>query len=176
MRIFITFLVVVLTYVFHTTVFGILSISGIIPNIPLIVVVSYALLRGKKEGAFVGWGMGMLFDILLGMHFGFYSALFAAVGYFIGRNQPEFYRENYILPALFCIFATAFYEFAHYAEHFLFQQGSSFIYFVFQILLPTVVYTGILTLPIYRLLFGLDEWLVSKERYRHRFYGSKTSR
>lgn len=170
MRIAISILVVILTYVFHTTVFGFLSIGGIVPNIPLILVVSYALLRGKKEGAAIGLGMGALFDIFLGTHFGFYSVVFAGIGYLIGRNQPEFYRENYILPMFFCIFATAIFEFAHFLEQLFFQQGSSFVYFLFQLLLPMVVYTAVLTMPIYRLLFGLDEWLVSKERYKHRLF------
>lgn len=170
MRIIITSLVVILNFVFYTTVFRLLAIGGVIPNTPLILVVSYSLLRGRKESAIIGVGTGMLFDMFFGTHFCFYTVVYPLIGYIVGKNQPEFYRENYILPVFFCLFATGMYEVVHFAEQWLFQQGGSLIHFLFQILVPMAVYTGVCTIPVYRLLFGLDEWLISKERYRYRLF------
>ena len=51
MRIIITTLIVVLNFILQTTLFPYLAIQGVFPNTALIIVTSYSLLRGSKEGA-----------------------------------------------------------------------------------------------------------------------------
>ena len=65
MRIIITTLIVVLNFILQTTLFPYLAIQGVFPNTALIIVTSYSLLRGSKEGALVGAGTGFLMDRLL---------------------------------------------------------------------------------------------------------------
>ena len=54
MKIIITTLIVVLNFILQTTLFPYLAIQGVFPNTALIIVTSYSLLRGSKEGALVG--------------------------------------------------------------------------------------------------------------------------
>ena len=63
MRIIITTLIVVLNFILQTTLFPYLAIQGVFPNTTLIIVTSYSLLRGSKEGALVGAGTGFLMDV-----------------------------------------------------------------------------------------------------------------
>ena len=170
MRIFITALLVFLNFILQTTLFRFFAIRGVFPNTALIIVTSYALLRGSKEGALVGVFSGLLMDVFFSTTIGFYSALYFAAGVAFGRIQRNFYRENYLLPIIFCTFSACLFEAVLYTTGFVFRGEGNLLYFLFRVLLPEIVYTAILTIPIYRILFGINEWLELKEKYRYRLF------
>ena len=119
MRIIITTLIVVLNFILQTTLFPYLAIQGVFPNTALIIVTSYSLLRGSKEGALVGAGTGFLMDVFFHTYIGFYTALYLLIGLIFGRSQRSFFRENYILPIIFCAIATIFYQAVLYVSSFV---------------------------------------------------------
>ena len=57
---------ILLAFVLQGTVFQTLSIASIVPNLLLILTVSFGFMRGKKEGMFVGFFCGLLIDIFYG--------------------------------------------------------------------------------------------------------------
>ena len=57
---------ILLAFVLQGTVFQTLSIASIVPNLLLILTVSFGFMRGKKEGLFVGLFCGLLIDIFYG--------------------------------------------------------------------------------------------------------------
>ena len=145
-----------------------ISIGGILPNTALIIVVSYALLRGSTEGAIVGFFSGLPIDIFFGTSFGYYTLLFLLAGLLIGRSQKDFYRENYLLPIIICSLAAIVYESIIFITGFFLQGNTTVLYFLVRLALPEAVYTAVVTIPIYRLLFGINEWLELKEKYKYR--------
>lgn len=170
MRILITAIIVLVNFILQTTLFQSFAVRGVFPNTSLIIVVSYALLRGRKEGCIVGVATGLLFDIFFGTTMGFYIVLYLLAGLIVGRSQKNFYRENYLLPILFCLAATITFESIHFAAELLLRKEGNLLYFVLQVLLPLCVYTAIITVPIYRVLFGSNEWLELKEKYKYRLF------
>ena len=100
MRILLTGILIFVNFILQTTLLPYISIGGILPNTALIIVVSYALLRGSTEGAIVGFFSGLPIDIFFGTSFGYYTLLFLLAGLLIGRSQKDFYRENYLLPII----------------------------------------------------------------------------
>lgn len=68
MRLLITALMVFINFILQTTLLQMFAIRGVLPNTALIIAVSYALLRGSREGAFVGIGAGLLQDIFFWRH------------------------------------------------------------------------------------------------------------
>ena len=167
MRIPITALIIFVNFILQTTLFPLLAIRGIFPNTALIIVTSYALLRGSKEGAIVGGFTGLLMDIFFSKMIGFYTLLYLAIGLFFGRSQKTFYRENYLLPVIFCTVSTIIYQAVLYIVGFMFRGEGNIFYFLFSILLPEIVYTAIVTILVYRILFGINEWLELKEKYKY---------
>ena len=147
-----------------------ISIGGILPNTALIIVVSYALLRGSTEGAIVGFFSGLPIDIFFGTSFGYYTLLFLLAGLLIGRSQKDFYRENYLLPIIICSLAAIVYESIIFITGFFLQGNTTVLYFLVRLALPEAVYTAVVTIPIYRLLFGINEWLELKEKYKYRLF------
>lgn len=170
MRILITALIIFVNFILQTTLFPLLAIQGIFPNTALIIVTSYALLRGSKEGAIIGGGCGLLMDIFFSKMIGFYTLLYLAMGLLFGRSQKTFYRENYILPVIFCIISTVLYQAVLYITGFVFRGEGNILYFLFSVLVPELVYTAIVTIILYRILFGINEWLELKEKYKYRLF------
>lgn len=170
MRIAITALIVFLNFILQTTLFPHLAIQGVFPNTALLIVTSYALLRGSKEGALVGIGAGLLMDVFFNTYIGFYTALYLLFGLLFGRSQRNFYRENYILPIIFCVISTILYQLILYVTSFVFHGEGNPFYFLFRMLLPELVYVAIVTVPLYRILFGINEWLELKEKYKYRLF------
>ncbi len=170
MRIILTALLVILNFILQSTLYPKLAIQGVFPNTALIIVTSYALLRGSKEGAMVGAGAGLLTDVFFSTYIGFYTVLFLLLGLLFGRSQQNFYRENYILPMIFCAISTCLFEAAVYVTGFFFRGEGNILYFLFRILLPEIVYAAIVTVPYYRILFGINEWLELKEKYKYRLF------
>lgn len=170
MRILLTSILVFVNFILQTTLLPYLSIGGVLPNTALIIVVSYALLRGSISGAMVGFFSGMLMDIFFGTSIGFYALLFLLAGLTIGRSQKEFYRENYLLPVIICSLTAMVYESIVFITGFVFQGETNILYFLLRLLIPEAVYTAVVTVPIYRLLFGVNEWLELKEKYKYRLF------
>ena len=170
MRIPVTALIIFVNFILQTTLFPMLAVRGIFPNTALIIVTSYALLRGSKEGAIVGGFSGLLMDIFFHRMIGFYTLLYLAIGLLFGRSQKSFYRENYILPIIFCAISTVMYQAVLYITGFLFRGEGNILYFLFSILGPELVYMAIVTILVYRILFGINEWLELKEKYKYRLF------
>ena len=170
MRVFITAVIILVNFILQTTLFPLLSIGGVFPNTALIIVTSYALLRGSKEGAVVGAATGLLQDVFFNTSIGFYSVLYILISVLIGRSQKNFYRENYFLPALFCILTACIFEVILFFTGFLYQRNMNLFFFLFHVLLPEIIYTAVVTIPFYRLLFGINEWLELKEKYKYRLF------
>ena len=170
MRIPITALIIFVNFILQTTLFPLLAIRGIFPNTALIIVTSYALLRGSKEGAIVGGFTGLLMDIFFSKMIGFYTLLYLVIGLFFGRSQKNFYRENYLLPIIFCAMSTVLFQAVLYITGFLFRGEGNLLYFLFSVLLPELVYMAIVTILVYRILFGINEWLELKEKYKYRLF------
>lgn len=170
MRILITGLIIFVNFILQTTLFRLLAIQGIFPNTALIIVTSYALLRGSKEGAIIGGCCGLLMDIFFSKMIGFYTLLYLAIGLLFGRSQKTFYRENYILPVIFCTISTVLYQAVLYITGFVFRGEGNLLFFLFSVLVPELVYTAVVTILIYRILFGINEWLELKEKYKYRLF------
>ncbi|HIT88596.1 MAG TPA: rod shape-determining protein MreD [Candidatus Coprocola pullicola] len=170
MRVLITALFIIINFFIQSTILHYIEIRGVIPNTTIILVVSYALLRGSVEGAIVGFFTGILQDIFFGVSIGYFALLNTITGYLFGRGNHNFYRENYILPMMLCAIAVFSYETIIYITGFLFRGQLNFLYILGNTLLPETVYSCIFTIPLYRILFGTNEWLELKEKYKYRLF------
>ena len=54
------FIIVTICFLLQSTVFSALSIAGISPNLLIIVVSAMGLMRGRKEGMWIGFFCGLL--------------------------------------------------------------------------------------------------------------------
>ena len=157
---------IIIAYLFQTTLFKAISIAGIVPNILMIITSSFGLMRGKNEGMLVGFCAGLIADIFFMDILGFYALVFMTIGYLNGLFRRIFYPEDIKLPMILIGLSEMLYCFICYIFLFLLRGRMNLGYFFVHIMLPDVVYTVLVTLLLYKGILFLNEALETYELRR----------
>jgi len=166
LRKIVLFLIISICFVLQTTTFQSLSIASIAPNLLIIVVSSFGLMRGKTEGMYIGFFSGLLIDIFCGFYLGIYALLYMYVGYLTGLFQKRFYPEDIKLPLLIISVSDLLTNIIIYLILFLTRSRFDFGYYFSNIILPELVYTTIITIFFYLLLLKINQKLEAYEKRR----------
>ncbi len=160
----IMFLLVFLSFILQSTLLQALSIASVGPNLLLILTVSFALMRGKREGMFVGFLSGLLMDIFFSGGLGFYTLLYTYIGYINGFCCRIFYDDDIKMPILLVCGSDFGLNLAVYFFRFLLRGRIDFLFYLKRIIIPEMIYTIILTILCYRLLLMLNHKLEKSEQ------------
>ncbi len=160
-RIIIEFVIIIIAFILQSTVFRVLSLGGIAPNLLIIVTASFGIMRGRKEGMFVGFVCGLLEDVFFGDILGFYALIYTAIGYLNGIFESLFYPEDVKLPMSLISASEALYCFICYFFLFLLRGRLHFGYYIVHVILPEIVYTIVVTIVLYRGILFVNEKLES---------------
>ena len=166
LRKIVLFLIISICYVLQTTTFQTLSFANITPNLVIIVVASFGLMRGKSEGMYIGFFSGLLIDIFCGFYLGIYALLYMYVGYLTGLFQKRFYPEDLKLPLLIISASDLITNLILYVVLFLTRSRFEFTYYFNNIIFPELVYTMIITIFLYLLLLKINQKLEAYEKRR----------
>lgn len=166
LRKIVLFLIISICFVLQTTTFQSLSIASIAPNLLIIVISSFGLMRGKTEGMYIGFFSGLLIDIFCGFYLGIYALLYMYVGYLTGLFQKRFYPEDIKLPLLIISVSDLLTNIIIYLILFLTRSRFDFGYYFSNIILPELVYTTIITIFFYLLLLKINQKLEAYEKRR----------
>lgn len=153
----------VIVHILEATLFQYIRIGGIAPNVIISIIVSFALLRGSKEGLLLGIGAGLLYDLSFGINIGFSVIVYSIIGAGCGYFNKNFYRENFIIPFICVIVSVLFYN-GVYVLYFVLKQSVSIIYCIKSIVIPETIYTVTVSLIIYQLSYILNERLEIREK------------
>ena len=153
-------------FVLQTTIFQTLSFANIGPNLLIIIVTSFGLMRGKKEGMYIGFFCGLLIDIFCGFYLGIYALLYMYIGYIAGLCQKRFYPEDIKQPMLLIAGADFTSNLVIYLVLFLTRGRYDFWYYLFNIMIPELVYTMVITMFFYFLLLKINHKLEAYEKRR----------
>ena len=166
MRRKITLAVLILAvFILQGTISQTLSIASISPNLLLILTVSFGFMRGKQEGLFVGFFCGLLIDIFYGYEnvVGFYALLYMYIGFFNGFLYKVFYDEDIKVPMLLVGVSDLAYGLVVYGIQFLLRGRLDVFVYLYRIIIPEMVYTVLITVIFYRILFWLNRKLTETE-------------
>ena len=158
------FLLVFAVFFLQSTIFQTLSIASITPNLMLVLTVSFALMRGKKEGMFVGFLSGFLTDLFFGSGLGFYTLIYTYIGFFNGFCCRIFYDDDIKMPILLVVGSDLAFNLLVYCFRFLLRGRTEFFFYLGRIMIPDIIYTVILTILCYRLLLRLNRKLEKAEQ------------
>jgi rod shape-determining protein MreD len=157
--------------ILQSTVFHYLSIYKIMPNTALIIIVSYSILRNDIEGAVFGFFAGLLQDIYFSNNvIGIHALLYALIGYYSGKVFKDFYKENYLIPMFLTFICSFIYEFIYYLIWFLFRGKTDISLYLFSIILPRSVYTVVATLPLYSIVYIVNEKLEYRSKDKTKLF------
>lgn len=145
-------------------VFQHLSLGAVTPNLMIIVTSSFGFMRGKKEGMVVGFVSGLLIDILFHDLVGFYALIYTLLGYANGFFKKIFYDDDIKLPLI--LIATSDFLYGNIVCVFMFIMRSRFNYFYYlwNIIVPELIYTILVTLILYQIILYINKKLESEEK------------
>ena len=161
-----TLLIIFFSFILQCSVFNHISLGGIVPNILLIVTASFGFMRGQNTGMVVGFISGLMVDVFFGSPIGFITFLYLFIGYLNGFFKNIFYPEDIKLPMILITGSELVFCVLYYAMKFLLRGRLNIGYHFLHIMRPEIVYTVIVTLPLYGLIVWTNEHLEDYER-RH---------
>lgn len=157
---------ILLSFLLQCTVLQTFAIGSISANLLVILCVSMGLLRGKKTGMFTGFFCGILVDLFYGPVFGLYALIYMYLGYFSGFGCKIYYDDDMKVPMCFVGIGDLLYNFAVYGLQLLLRGRLGFGTYFLKIMIPELLYTVLLTLLVYKLLYTIN----------YRFMGMRTTK
>jgi len=132
------------------------------PDLVLVVVLAWSMLRGSGEGAFIGFLGGVLLDSVTYTPFGINAALLGLAGYLTGLPEVNAYRGN--LP--YFLATTALTTLVYHTLYFLILQalGNSMppLFQTYATAVPAALLNALLVAPTFivcrRLVRALAGW------------------
>jgi rod shape-determining protein MreD len=132
----------------------------------IIVVSAFGLMRGNKEGMWVGFFCGLLIDIFFGFYLGVYALLYMYIGYFNGMFQKRFYPDDIKLPMILIGSSDVINNIIIYLVMFLLRKRTDFLYYFTSIIVPELIYTMVITIFLYFILLKINQRLEEYEKRR----------
>lgn len=160
----VTFLIIYIGFILQCSVFSHISLGGIVPNILLIITSSFGFMRGQNTGMAVGFVSGLICDIFFGSPIGFVTLLYTFIGYLNGFFKNVFYPEDIKLPMVLISGSELIFCLLYYIFKYLLRGRLNIGYYFVHIMLREIVYTIVITLPLYISIIKINDWLETYER------------
>jgi rod shape-determining protein MreD len=138
------------------------AIWGVFADLPLLVVVSWGLLRGPREGIIWGFIAGFAVDLFSGAPFGAATLSLMAVGFLCGLGEAAVFRGHLVLPLLIIFLATLLYDLIFLLVVRISGAPVAWIDSLVRLILPSALLNVVLT-PV---VFLLVRWLHNRLRRR----------
>lgn len=119
-------------------------VGGVVPDIPVIVVVLLALRRGPEAGCLVGFGLGLVQDVLGGGPLGLHAVSKAILGFGAGDLPRWFLVGRPAVAVAAVLLATLLDGTLRFALLQLFDYPAPFGEVLVRVILPQVGYNGAL--------------------------------
>ncbi|BCN31209.1 rod shape-determining protein MreD [Anaeromicropila herbilytica] len=156
-------IVVLLCFILQSTVFQVLALANVVPNLLLIVTVAVGYMRGRTEGIFVGFVSGLLVDMVYGDIIGICAFIYMLVGFLNGYCKKIYYRDEITVPIILVCISDFSYNFLYYVFRFLLRGRLDLFYYIRRIMLPELVYTALVAIFLYKALHSINGWLEQSE-------------
>ena len=158
-------LLILVCFLLQCSVFCFFEIASVVPNILLILTISFGFMQGKKEGLLVGFFSGLLIDLFYGIGsvLGVYALIYMYLGFFSGFFCKVYFDEDVKVPMVMIAGSDLIYNTAVYLFLFLLRGKLNYFAYLRSVVLPELVYTVLVTIVLYRIFYRINKYLVKKE-------------
>lgn len=153
------FIIIAVCFLLQSTLFQMLSIASVSPNLLIVVTSSFGFMRGRKEGMWTGFFCGLLLDIFFGSVIGFYALIYACIGYVNGFFRKRFFPDDIKLPLILIAASNLCYNILVYLFLFLLRGRFRIDYYFVNIMVPELVYTILVTIILYFIILKINNKL-----------------
>lgn len=126
-----------------------IGILGVVPSIPLLVVITLSLVNGPVSGAVAGFISGLLLDLLGAGPIGAWALVGTLVGYIAGTLEANVFAEGWLLPVTVALIASIVAELAYLVVVIVLGIDMPFWRSVLTVVLPRGFYNAALALLVY---------------------------
>ena len=151
MRILGTLALIVFILLLQTTLFDLVAIYGVRPDLLLVVLVFFSLKGGSITGTLVGFVIGFSQDLFAPEMFGLNALTKSITGYLLGLNKDRLYWGSFLVQAQIIFISLLFHDFIYFLIYSL-SSVSTFLRFVLVQALPTALYSGLIGPVLFKLL------------------------
>ena len=127
-------------YFLQANFFTWFTISGIMPNLFVILILFIGLFAGKKVGFILGIIFGVVLDFLLGQTIGISAFLLAVIGLIAGYLDKNFSKDSRIMLMMVVIVGTIFFESGYYIFKIIKSESILLIEIIYNIILTIILY------------------------------------
>lgn len=154
-NIYVTILLLIAIVILQTTAMPHLTILGVKPDLVLLVVISWSLLRGAKEGVIWALVGGIGLDLLSGAPFGTSTVALLVLSLLAGMGELSVFRTHIALPLIATLLATLAYDL--FFLLLLHMRGYSIAWAdsLIKVVLPSTLLNVLLAPFIYKALYWL---------------------
>ncbi len=163
LRIIITIIELFVCLLLQTSVFSYFQISGVVPDILLILIVSLAYYKGQNQAIIVGFFAGFLLDIVSAGTIGITSVIYMTIAYVSGFAHKLYAKQDFIIPNVLIGVGELFYTFACYLTGFFLMGNLNIGLLFFNTMMPRTVYTFLTGLFLYPLFHIIHRLLLKVE-------------
>ena len=125
----------------------------------LLLTISTAFVLGARKGVFMGFAAGLLQDLTTGSYFGCSIFSYMLIGLGCGKFSTYIFKEQFFLPVLTSLPATAFHYAIMLIFMLLFGYRIDIAANVEHVLVPMLIWQLIFAGPIYKLVYEFDRRL-----------------
>jgi rod shape-determining protein MreD len=161
-------LLAVVTVIIQEAAVSQITIFGISADLTVLVVMSVGLLAGAIPGAIMGFGVGLLVDIVLVQTLGVTSLLFIVIGFWSGRLRELRDPSHGLVPMAMGALATAFAGLGMTVIQFLLGVDSPVSWLLLQQIFIAVLVNTLLSLPVYAAVRRIIEPALPQDPRRRR--------
>nr|MBC7244364.1 rod shape-determining protein MreD [Chloroflexota bacterium] len=139
----------------QTSVMPKFLVLGVVPDLMLLVVVSWTLLRDVREG--IGWALagGLMLDLLSSGSFGAITISLCLSSLATGLGSPSVFQGSSWLPAAASILATSIYNLAYVIILRFSGRAVPWVTSLLQVTMPCMILNAVIIYPIYWIM----QWL-----------------
>ena len=143
---------IIMLYFLQSNFFSWFNISGIMPNLFVILVLFVGLFANRTMGTAYGVGAGLILDFLLGEKVGIYAVSLGMIGFLAGIFDKNFSKDSRMTIMFMVAGATFIIEISAYLLNYIFLSINVEILNFIKILLIEVIYNILLTIILYPLI------------------------
>ena len=145
-------LIFIIIYLLTSNLFAWFNLSGVKPNLFIILALTIGLFAGKRIGITFGVIFGFILDLLMGKSVGISITMLGITGFIGGYLSKNFSKDSRITMITMIAITTLIYEIGIILLNFFVNQTQIGVWYIIRNLLIEIIYNSIITIIIYPLI------------------------
>ena len=160
----VSIVMILIAFLLQTTVFHAFELADVVPNLLLVVTVSYGYIRGRTHGMWIGFVSGLMLDMMYESVIGLCAFILMTIGFFIGYIRKIFFTDGIWMPVVLISVGDFVYCMFYYVTEFLLRGKLHFFFYFLHVMLPEILYTVVVGTAFFYLIRILEDLLTSSRR------------